>query len=425
MSQHMPPNQGQPDENTGAPQDQQSYGYTGANPYYGQQAQGQQAPDLDAGAPLLKSSDVQKLNRKALVFLVGIVALLVFAAVWMFTRATSGEDDKPKVEEEVVNIPELPKAASDVAPPLPPEPVSDLPPVPLAPEMPPPQQGDQPQMVVEDTGPRGPTLMERRMMNSADGAGAGGMTAGQAATAGMTPPDEYAKQMMAMVPGPDGQMRPAGGAAQREGAAVASAKPIYNPDTLLVRGTYIRCVMETRIVTDIAGFTSCIVTEPTYSINGRRLLLPKGSKISGRYQSENINGPRVQVIWDRITTPTGIDVNMASPGVDNLGGAGHPGDYNAHWGSRIASALMISLIADAFKYAAAENGPPTNTVAGGVGGGVVVQSPYESVTARSVERLANQALDKSVNRPPTVTINQGTIVNVYVAKDVDFSSIIR
>ena len=422
MSQHMPPNQGQPDENTGAPQDQQSYGYTGANPYYGQQAQGQQAPDLDAGAPLLKSSDVQKLNRKALVFLVGIVALLVFAAVWMFTRATSGEDDKPKVEEEVVNIPELPKAASDVAPPLPPEPVSDLPPVPLAPEMPPPQQGDQPQMVVEDTGPRGPTLMERRMMNSADGAGAGGMTAGQAATAGMTPPDEYAKQMMAMVPGPDGQMRPAGGAAQREGGAVASAKPIYNPDTLLVRGTYIRCVMETRIVTDIAGFTSCIVTEPTYSINGRRLLLPKGSKISGRYQSENINGPRVQVIWDRITTPTGIDVNMASPGVDNLGGAGHPGDYNAHWGSRIASALMISLIADAFKYAAAENGPETNTIAPG---GVVVQSPYESVTARSVERLANQALDKSVNRPPTVTINQGTIVNVYVAKDVDFSSIIR
>lgn len=420
MSQHMPPNQGQPDENTGAPQDQQSYGYTGANPYYGQQSNAQQAPDLDAGAPLLKSSDVQKLNRKALLFLAGIVVLLVFAAVWMFTRATSSEDDKPKVEEEVVNIPELPKAASDVAPPLPPEQVSDLPPVPLAPEMPPPQQNDAPQMVVEDTGPRGPTLMERRMMNSADGAGAGGMTPGQAATAGMTPPDEYAKQMMAMVPNANGQMPQQGG--QREAAAVASAKPIYNPDTLLVRGTYIRCVMETRIVTDVSGFTSCIVTEPTYSINGRRLLLPKGSKISGRYQNENINGPRVSVIWDRITTPTGIDVNMASPGVDNLGGAGHPGDYNAHWGSRIASALMISLIADAFKYAAAENGPETNTIAPG---GVVVQSPYESVTARSVERLANQALDKSVNRPPTVTINQGTVVNVYVAKDVDFSSIIR
>jgi type IV secretion system protein VirB10 len=30
-----------------------------------------------------------------------------------------------------------------------------------------------------------------------------------------------------------------------------------------------------------------------------------------------------------------------------------------------------------------------------------------------------------MNRPATVTINQGTVVNVYVAKDVDFSSVLR
>jgi type IV secretion system protein VirB10 len=126
------------------------------------------------------------------------------------------------------------------------------------------------------------------------------------------------------------------------------------------------------------------------------------------------------VIWDRITTPNGIDVNMASPGVDNLGGAGHPGDYNAHWGSRIASALLISLISDAFSYAAAENGPRTTTISNGN----VLETPFESTTARTMERLANQALDKSINRPPTVTINQGTVVNVYVSKDVDFTGVL-
>ena len=63
----------------------------------------------------------------------------------------------------------------------------------------------------------------------------------------------------------------------------SSAQFIRHPDTLLVRGTYIRCVLETRIITDIPGFTSCVVTEPVYSINGRTLLLPKGSKLSGRY----------------------------------------------------------------------------------------------------------------------------------------------
>jgi type IV secretion system protein VirB10 len=34
------------------------------------------------------------------------------------------------------------------------------------------------------------------------------------------------------------------------------------------------------------------------------------------------------------------------------------------------------------------------------------------------------ALDRSVNRPATVTINQGSVVNVYVAKDVDFSAVL-
>jgi type IV secretion system protein VirB10 len=181
----------------------------------------------------------------------------------------------------------------------------------------------------------------------------------------------------------------------------------------------VRCVLETRIVTDIPGFTSCIVTEPVYSINGRNLLLPKGSKISGRYDSEP-NGPRVSVIWDRITTPNGIDVNMASPGVDGLGGAGHPGEYNAHWGSRISAALLISVLSDAFKFAAAENGPPLTSVSNGV----ITQQPYESSTARTMERMANQALDRGMHRPATVTINQGTVVNVYVAKDVDFSGVL-
>jgi type IV secretion system protein VirB10 len=125
------------------------------------------------------------------------------------------------------------------------------------------------------------------------------------------------------------------------------------------------------------------------------------------------------VVWDRITTPGGLDVAMSSPGVDNLGGAGHPGHYSAHWGSRVASALLISLLSDAFKYAAAQEGPSSSTIGPG---GVVVQSPYESATGRTMERLANQALDS--RRSPTVTIHHGTVVNVYVARDVDFSAVV-
>lgn len=405
MSQNTPPNL--PDRDDRDDPSWQDSGPSrdaiGSNPYYANQQT--QPPDLDAGAPTLRSADMQRLNRKAFVFLAGIVLLLLVMGYLVFRSSGSDQDDVAKQpREERVVIPELPQApAAEVAapdpielaqpslPPLPPEtPVRDMPSIP------------------EPTGPQGPTLLERRIMAEAAESGYQGQGSQQS--------DPYAQALLSAVNGIDNPQQAAVAAPEK----ATSALFLNKPDALLVRGTFIRCVLETRIVTDVPGFTSCIVTEPVYSINGRRLLLPKGSKILGRYDTAP-RGPRVAVVWDRITTPNGIDVSMSSPGVDNLGSAGHPGDYDAHWGSRITSALLISLLSDAFKYAGEKNGPTTTTT---YGNGFVVEQPFESNTARSVQRLADQALEASAQRPPTVTINQGTVVNVYVAKDVDFSAVV-
>ncbi|WP_159016728.1 TrbI/VirB10 family protein [Cognatiluteimonas profundi] len=363
-------------------------------------------PDLDAGIPVLRALDHPRINRKALAFLGAIVVLLVLAAAWMFHGAAAGSPTS-RARAETIVIPQLPStptmpAAASVPVPIAVEPLqaSASPPLPPLPEQP---------MRPATTFPSGaapappPTLMQRRMDVPDPGVGA-------------QPANPYTQALLAGMPPPPGQ---AAAATPVVLADSSGAQFIRHPDALLVRGTYIRCVLETRIVTDIPGFTSCVVTEPTYSINGRNLLLPKGSKVSGRYDTD-ANGPRVAVVWDRITTPDGVDVGMASPGVDNLGGAGHPGDYDAHWSARIGAALMISMISDAFKYEGERHGPRTTTVSNGL----VTQAPFESNTARTMERLANQALDRSISRPATVTINQGTVLNIYVAKDVDFSAVV-
>lgn len=392
------------------------------NPYYMQQQVPDGTPDLDGSAPLLRAGDVQRLNRKAMVFLAGIVALLVVAAIWMFRSATAAGNDKPRVVEQEVRIPELPRAAGEedemgepATPELPPLPMTDVAAVPVQPQFAP-APAPMPYPDVPGEVSREPSLLERRMANMAGTESLQAPAAGEAS--GMMPPEAYAQAMLNLATQGNGQQAPA----KPSRAMPASAQPLADPDTLLLRGTYIRCVMETRIVTDVAGFTSCVVTEPVYSVNGRRLLLPKGSKISGTYGNDNITGPRVAVVWDRVTTPSGLDISMASPGVDDLGGAGHPGDYNAHWASRISSALLISMISDAFKYAGAKHGPESTTI---TNSGNEVIEPYESNTARAMERLAYQAVDRSMNRPATVTINQGTVVSVYVAKDVDFSSVLH
>jgi type IV secretion system protein VirB10 len=412
MSQHNTPGN-EPDNG----RDQGDFGAhegthsTSSNPYYGQ-AHAEPAPNLDAAAPQLRTAEEQRLNRKALLFLGGILVLIIAMGFLLLRKSKDDQQTPTKVNETArVSTPELPTAAP-LERQVQAAPIQMLPPLP-PPEPPraPPMFGDQP--AVQDFH-RGPTLMDRRM-GSAGGMDSGDGQNGASGTPGGM--DEYTRAMLAQLP----NNQPPAEAKVRRGPDVenvSSASFINSPDALLVRGTYLRCVLETRIITDVPGFTSCLLTEPVYSINGRSLLLPKGSKIYGAYGG-GPTGERVAVVWDRITTPNGIDVAMSSPGIDQLGGAGHPGQYSAHWASRITSALMISLLADAFKYAAAENGPESTTI---TNSGMAIQSPYESATARTMERLANEAL--SQRRPPTVTINQGVVVSVYVAKDVDFSDVL-
>jgi len=433
VNQNFPPNP--PGQSGDYPSgDPQGQGYDpnaqGSNPYYSAQ-QSQPPPDLDASAPQLKSVESQRINRKMLLMLGGIVALLILMTLVVLKNATSKkEEDVKKPREEKVVIPDLPKGAgsptgpdfADVQPQPQPVPVQELPPLP--PEDPVRATADRAMRdrdgrdagSSQPMGPQGPTLAERRM-GITDG---GGGRPGAPGSGADNTLQSYLNNIERLTPQ---QQAAAGNAGQARdgGNKISIAQYQRNPDTLLVRGTYIRCVLETRIVTDVDGFTSCIVTEPVYSINGHKLLLPKGSKALGRYQGEP-KGPRVAVLWDRITTPNGLDITLEGPGVDNLGGAGHPGDYNAHWFSKMSSALMISLISDTFKYYAAENGPATDSV---TTGGNIVTQPFESNTAKTMERLANQALSKSLARPATVTINQGTVLNIYVAQDVDFSGVIR
>lgn len=179
---------------------------------------------------------------------------------------------------------------------------------------------------------------------------------------------------------------------------------------LLKKGTSIGCTLNTMIVTTQPGITRCMVTKDVYSANGRVLLVERGSEIIGEQTSALVQGQaRVYVLWSTIETPAGVSVTINSPSADALGASGQEAQVDNHFWQRFGGAIMLSLIKDAIKFA--DNRSRNQ-------GGVTFDSSSDSA-----EDMATEALKNTINIPPTGYVNQGTLVNVMVARDVDFRSV--
>jgi type IV secretion system protein VirB10 len=198
---------------------------------------------------------------------------------------------------------------------------------------------------------------------------------------------------------------------QRSHVETVRASRLQNQDHMIAQGTTIRGVLETAVHSDLAGYIRAIVSEDIYSFDGTQILVPRGSKIIGRYQSGiKQSQARLFVVWQRIIRPDGVDIMVDSPGTDYLGRAGLGGDIDTHFMERFGSAILLSLIDGAIQAGVnAANDDTADTVVTGSGGGL--------------NRSAEIALENSINIRPTIHVNQGTPINIFVTKDLDFSSV--
>lgn len=180
---------------------------------------------------------------------------------------------------------------------------------------------------------------------------------------------------------------------------------------LLKKGTNIACTLDTKIVTTHPGITRCLVTKDVYSSNGKVLLIERGSEVIGEQTTSMLQGQaKVFVLWNTIDTPQGVTLDIASPSADALGASGQDAQVDRHFWERFGGAIMLSLIDDGLVIL----GDRVNK------GGSSVS--YDS-TSDTIENMAAEALKNTINIPPTGYVNQGTILNIMVARDVDFSPV--
>ena len=217
-------------------------------------------------------------------------------------------------------------------------------------------------------------------------------------------PDAAYRPPVATAPAPVAPAEDNSAAPRAAGGRVLATR-LANPAVTVPQGTVIQAVLETALDSNRPGYVRAIVSRDVRSFDGSRVLIPRGSRLFGEYKADLGQGQsRVLVQWQKLTRPDGVQIALDSPAADPLGRAGIGGKVNTHFFARFASALLQSTLDIGVGLATRSAG----------GGTVVLGLPG------STQNLVQPNQD---SLRPTVTVKQGTSVSVFVAHDLDFSTV--
>jgi len=205
-----------------------------------------------------------------------------------------------------------------------------------------------------------------------------------------------------------------GGQLQGSATPRVAASMLGNRSLTLPKGTAFTCALKTKVITAAAGLVGCQVQRNVFSDDGRVLLIERGSHMDGEYRITSVRPGtvRIPVLWTRIRTPNGVTVDIDSPGTGPLGESGIDGYVDNRWVERIGAAMLVSLINDAVQLVIQNQATDSRSTT------ILLPS-----TTENTSKLAEKVLESTINIPPLIYQNQGGIVGIVVARDVDFSSV--
>lgn len=178
----------------------------------------------------------------------------------------------------------------------------------------------------------------------------------------------------------------------------------------VMAGTIIPAALVTGINSDLPGQVIANVTEAVYdTATGRFLLIPQGSRLIGRYDSQVAFGQRrVLLVWTRLILPDTSSISLDRlPGIDPAGYAGLEDGVDWHWDRILAGAALSTLLGVGAELAAPNNNGST--------GGVTVA--VRQSAQDTVNQVGQEITKRNVSIQPTLTIRPGFPVRVMVNKD--------
>ncbi|HBO3225384.1 TPA: TrbI/VirB10 family protein [Pseudomonas aeruginosa] len=376
---------------------------------------------------------VTRLNRRTLAMLMGGLSIAVLGAtIWSLQPHRRSADEQP----ELYNVDRVSK--SEGLDGLPAD-YSKLPP--KVPELGPPLPGDLGPAIVNSQQPVTPTYAppghdpEDALRKEADAAAASTVffRSGQQGKAAATATAQVAAGASGsalagfdpLAAGPaSAAAQPADPTAaqnrqdQKEAFLKGGSTETRNSGNLqmpaspyqVMAGTVIAGALVTGIQSDLPGDVIATVTEPVYdTATGKFLLIPQGSRILGRYNSQVSYGQsRVQVVWNRIILPDTSSLTLDNlVGTDPAGYSGLEDGVDYHWSRIFAGAALTTLLGVGAELAAPENRQDGNRIV--IAGRDGAQD--------SINQVGQEMTRRNMNIQPTLTERPGLPMRIIVNRD--------
>lgn len=179
----------------------------------------------------------------------------------------------------------------------------------------------------------------------------------------------------------------------------------WNSEFTLWKGTVIPAVLDTGINTDLPGMLKATVTTNVYSSNnGKYILVPQGSVLTGEYNSSVSYGQaRIQIVWNTLIRPDGLEVNLGSMnGIDAYGFSGQKGFRTEHPFEYLKAMGLIAMFSIIDTKAA-------NTI--NAQGNTYAQNALSDAYSAG-QKLNEKIVDRALDIQPTIRIKSGTEVKL-------------
>lgn len=231
-----------------------------------------------------------------------------------------------------------------------------------------------------------------------------------AASVAAATPERLSPVPVGTAPDGDGQLG-------REGTVGAANDGVdTNPHRLIApaspwtlqAGSIIAASLVTGLNSDLPGLVTAQVTENVYdSVTGQSLLIPQGSRLIGRYDSDIAFGQsRALVLWQRIILPDGSSIRIDNvPATDTEGYAGLADRIDRHGWQLLKGVALSTLlgVGSELSFGSSESD--------------LVRALRESAQQNGA-RAGDQLVSRSLDIQPTLRVRPGWPLRVVVHSDI-------